>query len=72
MKRITLSLCTLALCACTGSQDPAPESAPEQEPDRTRSSGYEQSLERARQVETQVLDAAEEQRRKIEEQEGGG
>lgn len=56
------------LCACS---DPGHRQADE-ESEPALTSGYERSLEKARGVEDQVLEAAEKQRKMIEEQERGG
>jgi hypothetical protein len=55
--------------ACGGGTEPDPSGTDDEERPRT---GYEESLDKAREVEDQVLEAAEERKRQIEEQSGGG
>lgn len=66
----TVILVAMICCACS---DPstAPENGVTEESNRTKT-GYEQSLERAREVEDQTREAAERTERAIEEIDEGG
>ena len=71
-KAIIMALAMIILVACgNSSSDPAADQEPRSAPDLP-GQGYDQALERARNVEQDVLDAAERQREAIEDQEGGG
>lgn len=69
-KSPTVILAAMICCACS---DPstAPENGTTEGSDRTKT-GYEQSLERAREVEDQTREAAERTERAIEEIDEGG
>ncbi len=68
LKLIMITGLLTILCACS---DPGPRQADE-ESEPALTSGYQRSLDKARAVEDQVLEAAEKQNKMIEEQERGG
>lgn len=66
----TIILAVLICCACSDSSPP-PEADGTDEAEGSKT-GYEQSLDSARDVEDQVLEAAEKQKKAIDEQTGDG
>lgn len=60
----------IAGCGNSSSDSSKPEAAKAESSQPVH--GYEQALERARDVNQDILDAAQRQREQIEEQEGGG
>ena len=70
-KPLTVILAALICCACSDTTSTAPDNDEADESERAKT-GYEQSLDRAREVEEEVLEAAEKQKKAIEEQTGGG
>lgn len=69
-KPLTIILAAVICCACSDTS-PAPDNDDTDESKRAKT-GYEQSLDRAREVEDDVLEAAEKQKKDIDEQTGGG
>ncbi|RFF31596.1 hypothetical protein [Wenzhouxiangella sediminis] len=70
-KPLTVILAALICCACNDTTSTATDNDETDESERAKT-GYEQSLERAREVEDEVLEAAEKQKEAIEEQTGDG
>lgn len=66
----TVLIGLVLLTACSDARDASAEANGDNE-DRPKT-GYEQSLQKARDVEQDVMEAAEKRRQKIEEQESGG
>ncbi|NBD95870.1 MAG: hypothetical protein GVY11_05275 [Gammaproteobacteria bacterium] len=69
-KPLTVLLAAMICCACSDNAA-TPDKDDADESSRAKT-GYEQSLDRAREVEDDVLEAAEEQKKAIDEQTGGG
>lgn len=70
LKLIMITGLLASLCACSDPGQGQAEADEESGPALT--SGYQRSLEKARDVEDQVLEADEKRRKIIEEQQGGG
>lgn len=69
MHKLAAAILITTICCACSDPSPPPNSSENNAAERAKT-GYEQSLDRAREVEGQVLDAAERKKKLLEEQGG--
>lgn len=69
---LLIALCLFLACACSDSTAPARVEATESESQKDTDGVYQRPIDKARNVEDQLQEAADKHKRDLQEQEGGG